>query len=144
MSLEIGKQLSLNNGWSVTPQAQLSYANVDFDTFTSGATVVSLKDGESVKGRLGLDVAQEGAVNMATSGSSKVYGLATCITSSQAKAGLMSRAPISATALIGCLVKLALVALITGPENTRYSVKYPPPPASRALAMIPSSKAPLA
>ncbi len=144
VSLEIGKQLSLNNGWSVTPQAQLSYANVDFDTFTSGATVVSLKDGESVKGRLGLDVAQEGAVNMATSGSSKVYGLATCITSSQAKAGLMSRAPISATALIGCLVKLALVALITGPENTRYSVKYPPPPASRALAMIPSSKAPLA
>ncbi|MFC7399615.1 autotransporter outer membrane beta-barrel domain-containing protein [Chelatococcus sp. GCM10030263] len=59
-SLETGKRIDLNDGWSVTPQVQISYRSVDFDTFQDvfGA-VVSLQDGESLLGRLGVSLDHE-------------------------------------------------------------------------------------
>jgi len=55
LSLEAGRKTALGGGWSLTPQAQLAYAAVDFDRFTDrfGATV-SLRKGDSLKGRLGI------------------------------------------------------------------------------------------
>jgi fibronectin-binding autotransporter adhesin len=55
LSLEAGQRIGLDPNWTVTPQAQLVYAEVDFDSFTDGfGTAVSLDDGDSLKGRLGL------------------------------------------------------------------------------------------
>jgi fibronectin-binding autotransporter adhesin len=57
-SIEIGKVITIDPNWSLTPQAQLSYLWVDHDTFTDpyGARI-SLKDGGSVEGRVGLSAA---------------------------------------------------------------------------------------
>lgn len=55
LSAETGKRITLNDRWSVTPQAQLVYSNVDFDNFTdqyNGA--VSLHKGDSLQGRIGI------------------------------------------------------------------------------------------
>jgi fibronectin-binding autotransporter adhesin len=54
-SAEAGKRYAVGNGWSLTPQAQLSYAKAEFDGFTDrfGATV-SLRTGDSLLGRAGL------------------------------------------------------------------------------------------
>jgi fibronectin-binding autotransporter adhesin len=55
LSVEPGYRLALSQNWSVTPQAQLVYARVGFDDFADpfGARV-SLKDGDSLTGRVGL------------------------------------------------------------------------------------------
>ncbi|WP_448146194.1 autotransporter family protein [Labrys miyagiensis] len=56
-SLEIGKRFELGSGWSVVPQAQLAYTHVDFDSFTDiNSSRVTLGDGDSLRGRLGLRV----------------------------------------------------------------------------------------
>ncbi|WNV09578.1 autotransporter outer membrane beta-barrel domain-containing protein [Tardiphaga sp. 709] len=54
-SAEAGKRFFVGNGWSLTPQAQLSYSKAEFDRFTDrfGAPV-SLRDGDSLLGRAGL------------------------------------------------------------------------------------------
>ncbi|MGO4737270.1 autotransporter outer membrane beta-barrel domain-containing protein [Bosea sp. 2KB_26] len=53
--LELGQRIALNGAWSLIPQAQLTYSRVTADSFTDpfGARV-SLGDGDSLKGRLGL------------------------------------------------------------------------------------------
>ena len=53
-SIEAGRRIAEGN-WSLTPQAQLAYASVDFDDFTDpyGANV-SLDSGDSLKGRIGM------------------------------------------------------------------------------------------
>ena len=57
LSLESGKRLMLNEQWSVTPQAQLVYSNVDFDSFNDVFDArVSLDRGDSLQGRVGLSV----------------------------------------------------------------------------------------
>ncbi|CAM4286055.1 Autotransporter domain-containing protein [Bordetella tumbae] len=55
LGVETGKRIGLGNGWGVTPQAQLQYSSVDFDSFTDpyGARV-SLESGDSLLGRLGV------------------------------------------------------------------------------------------
>ncbi|APY15261.1 autotransporter outer membrane beta-barrel domain-containing protein [Brucella sp. 10RB9214] len=55
LSVEGGKHIALGSAWSLTPQAQLVYSNVDFDDFIDvfGAHV-SLDKGDSLQGRLGL------------------------------------------------------------------------------------------
>ncbi len=60
--IEAGKRIALRGDWTVTPQAQLIYASVDFDSFTDplGAQV-SAGDGQSLPGRLGVSVDQERA-----------------------------------------------------------------------------------
>ncbi|MBR1213918.1 autotransporter outer membrane beta-barrel domain-containing protein [Bradyrhizobium sp. JYMT SZCCT0180] len=54
-SAETGKRFGVGNGWSLTPQAQLSYSKVAFESFADrfGAQV-SLRDGDSLLGRAGL------------------------------------------------------------------------------------------
>ncbi|MET2832666.1 autotransporter outer membrane beta-barrel domain-containing protein [Mesorhizobium shangrilense] len=72
LSLEAGRKIGLDGAWSLTPQAQLAYASVDFDAFTDpfGANV-SLRRGDSLKGRLGAALNYD-----AQATGSHVYGIA--------------------------------------------------------------------
>ena len=55
LSLEAGQRLELGHDLNLTPQAQLAYSSVNFDSFTGPAgEKVSLSNGDSLKGRLGL------------------------------------------------------------------------------------------
>ncbi|EHK64120.1 outer membrane autotransporter [Achromobacter arsenitoxydans SY8] len=60
LSVETGKRYGLGNGYAVTPQMQLVYSRVDFDSFNDpfGAQV-SLRDADSLRGRFGLAVDHE-------------------------------------------------------------------------------------
>ncbi|WEK50860.1 MAG: autotransporter outer membrane beta-barrel domain-containing protein [Candidatus Kaistia colombiensis] len=60
LSVEVGKELAVAKGWTVTPQAQLAYASVDFDDMTDpfGAEI-SLRKGESLKGRVGAALGRD-------------------------------------------------------------------------------------
>src|SRR5690606_1452417 len=55
LSIEGGQKIALGPNWSVTPQAQLAYSEVNFDDFTNvfGASV-GLDRANSLKGRLGI------------------------------------------------------------------------------------------
>jgi fibronectin-binding autotransporter adhesin len=53
-SLEGGKRFALGGAWSVTPQAQLSYASVSANFTDRFGTPVSLADATSLLGRLGI------------------------------------------------------------------------------------------
>jgi outer membrane autotransporter protein len=55
LSLEAGKRIDLDASWSLTPQAQLVWSSVKFDTFEDawGASVTS-RNGDSLNARLGL------------------------------------------------------------------------------------------
>ena len=79
LSSEIGKRFTINEHWSLTPQAQLHYSNVDFDSFTDvfGADV-SRERAASLQGRLGFSAEyqkswhnEQGGLNR-----SSVYGIA--------------------------------------------------------------------
>lgn len=72
LSLEAGRKIALDATWSLTPQAQLAYASVDFDAFTDpfGANV-ALRQGDSLKGRLGAAVNYD-----ADASGNHVYGIA--------------------------------------------------------------------
>ncbi|MCO6177495.1 autotransporter outer membrane beta-barrel domain-containing protein [Ciceribacter sp. RN22] len=60
LSIEAGKRIGLSGDWTVTPQAQLVYSSVDFDSFTGpNGELVSLEDGDSLRGRLGLSVERD-------------------------------------------------------------------------------------
>ncbi|WP_273794280.1 autotransporter outer membrane beta-barrel domain-containing protein [Brucella intermedia] len=60
LSLEGGKRIAIDPAWSLTPQAQLVYSNVDFDAFTDVfGSRVSIDRGESLQGRLGLTLDHE-------------------------------------------------------------------------------------
>jgi len=56
LSLEVGRIFDFNQHWSLTPQAQLSYSRVNFDSFTDiqNSVIVNEKDYEGLEGRLGL------------------------------------------------------------------------------------------
>jgi outer membrane autotransporter protein len=56
-AIESGKLIGIGNGWSITPQAQLTYSAVDFFTFADrfGASV-SLDNADSLLGRAGIAV----------------------------------------------------------------------------------------
>lgn len=59
-SLETGKRFERGNGLTLTPQAQLIYSSVSFDRFRDAlGAPVSLDDGESLRGRLGLSLDKE-------------------------------------------------------------------------------------
>lgn len=56
-SLESGKRIGVGNGWSLTPQGQLAYSKVDFDSFADRfGALVSLHSADSLLGRAGLSV----------------------------------------------------------------------------------------
>ncbi len=56
LSAEAGMKLPVRESWTVTPQAQLSYASVDFDGFSgpNGESVSLPDEAESLKLRLGI------------------------------------------------------------------------------------------
>ncbi|HEV2517474.1 MAG TPA: autotransporter outer membrane beta-barrel domain-containing protein [Devosia sp.] len=78
LSLEAGQQLALGGGWSVTPQAQLAYSSVDFETFDSYGSTVALKSGDSLLGRLGIsvDYETEWQDTASETGRTHLYGIA--------------------------------------------------------------------
>ncbi|OEO29210.1 autotransporter outer membrane beta-barrel domain-containing protein [Devosia insulae DS-56] len=61
LSLEAGQKIGLNDNWSLTPQAQLSYSAVRFNDFTDqyGGTVSLDDGGDTLVGRLGLSADYE-------------------------------------------------------------------------------------
>ncbi|MBV2144988.1 autotransporter-associated beta strand repeat-containing protein [Falsochrobactrum sp. TDYN1] len=55
LSIEAGQKIALQDGWSLTPQAQLAYSSVRFSRFTDPYSAeVSAGDGDRLLGRLGL------------------------------------------------------------------------------------------
>jgi fibronectin-binding autotransporter adhesin len=62
LSVEAGQKIGLDDNWSLTPQAQLSYSAVRFSDFTDQYDgTVSLSDGgDTLVGRLGLSADYEG------------------------------------------------------------------------------------
>lgn len=60
LSLEAGKQIELNDTWTLTPQGQLTYSSVTFDSFSDAFDVrVKMDRGDSFLGRLGLGVSRQ-------------------------------------------------------------------------------------
>ncbi|MGP4753324.1 autotransporter family protein [Agrobacterium pusense] len=57
LSVETGQKIDLGARWSLTPQAQFSYSSVRFNDFTDPyGAAVSLGDGDTLIGRLGLSI----------------------------------------------------------------------------------------
>ena len=56
LSLEVGRIFDLNQHWSLTPQAQIAYSCVNFDSFTDiqNSVIINEKDYVGLEGRLGL------------------------------------------------------------------------------------------
>ncbi|RAK26812.1 outer membrane autotransporter protein [Falsochrobactrum ovis] len=55
LSIETGKRITMDDHWSLTPQAQLVYSNVRFDSFTDQFNGhVSREKAASLQGRLGI------------------------------------------------------------------------------------------
>jgi fibronectin-binding autotransporter adhesin len=78
LSFEAGQRLTLGDGWSVTPQAQLSYSDVDFESFDSYGSTVALKSGDSLLARLGIsaDYETEWQDTTGEAGRTHLYGIA--------------------------------------------------------------------
>jgi len=79
LSVEAGRRIGIGRNWSITPQAQLSYSAVNFNSFadTFGAAISSQGDG-SLTGRLGLsaDFEQQSKGADGKAGRTHVYGIA--------------------------------------------------------------------
>ncbi|MEO5760113.1 MAG: autotransporter outer membrane beta-barrel domain-containing protein [Mesorhizobium sp.] len=60
LGIEAGRKIAIQGNWSLTPQAQLSYSSVDFDTFTDpyGALVSNARS-DTLISRLGLSADHE-------------------------------------------------------------------------------------
>ena len=79
LSVEAGQRFGLNEVWSVTPQTQLVYSRVDFDSFQDAwGAAVSLDRGASLQGRLGVTLDHETSWQNANGGMDRahVYGIA--------------------------------------------------------------------
>jgi outer membrane autotransporter protein len=79
LSGEIGQRITLNQHWTMTPQLQLIYLDTRFDSFTDRyGAAVSLSDGDSLRGRLGLAVEYQRRWKQADNTFSRVsaYGIA--------------------------------------------------------------------
>jgi outer membrane autotransporter protein len=62
LSMETGKKIALDPSWSLTPQAQLVYSSVDFESFDDAfGARVGLDNGDSLQGRLGVALDHENA-----------------------------------------------------------------------------------
>ena len=83
LSVEGGQRIELSNSLALTPQAQLVYSSVNFDDFTQtidgrDAADVSLLDGDSLRGRLGVTLDKETSwqADNGLLSRSNVYGVA--------------------------------------------------------------------
>jgi outer membrane autotransporter protein len=60
LSVETGQRLAIDETWSVTPQAQLNYTGVNFESFNDAFEAKIRNDGaDSLIGRLGFAVDRE-------------------------------------------------------------------------------------
>jgi fibronectin-binding autotransporter adhesin len=78
-SLEGGQRIAIGPRWTLTPQAQLVYSKVDFDRFTDPfGALVSLDQGDSLRGRLGLSADYDNIWKDVSGRTSRthVYGIA--------------------------------------------------------------------
>ncbi|MFD1227490.1 autotransporter outer membrane beta-barrel domain-containing protein, partial [Pseudochrobactrum kiredjianiae] len=78
LSLEGGKRIDLDDNWSLTPQAQLVWSSVKFDTFTDAwEASVSNRNGDSLNARLGLsaDYRNAWAASSGMIARSHLYGI---------------------------------------------------------------------
>jgi fibronectin-binding autotransporter adhesin len=79
LGAEVGRHIDMGAGYSLTPQAQVVYSSVDFDSFTDsfGARVSSGK-GDSLKTRIGVSVDRQDdwSDTAGKVGRSKLYGVA--------------------------------------------------------------------
>lgn len=79
LSVEAGKRITIDDRWSVTPQAQLQYSSVDFDDFTDAfGAEVSRRKGDSLLGRLGASIDYQNSWQNARglTDRSVIYGIA--------------------------------------------------------------------
>lgn len=79
VGLEVGHQVKLDDAWALTPQAQFSYASVDFDSFTDRfGSEIALESGDSLIGRLGLalDYQTDWQDAEGRAAATKLYGIA--------------------------------------------------------------------
>lgn len=79
LSLEAGQKFALDGKWTLTPQAQLSYSSVRFDSFTDPFdAAVSLDGSDMLTGRAGLSLGYENAWTGAENKviRSHIYGIA--------------------------------------------------------------------
>ncbi|OOO52553.1 autotransporter outer membrane beta-barrel domain-containing protein [Rhizobium laguerreae] len=79
LSIEAGQKVALTSQWSLTPEAQLAYSSVRFDSFTDAyGADVSLDDGDSLTGRLGIsaDFDSEWKDDAGKTSRSTLYGIA--------------------------------------------------------------------
>ena len=77
LSVESGKRIPISPQWSLTPQAQLSYSGIDFDSFNDsfGAKISSSK-GASLRGRLGVTLDHETQGGKDSTSRTHIYGIA--------------------------------------------------------------------
>jgi len=80
LGVEVGKRIPVGPGWTVTPQGQIFYSSVDFDSFTDpfGARV-SGDEGARAPVRVGVSLDQESAWRGAERGDPRrthFYGIA--------------------------------------------------------------------
>ena len=55
MSVEGGQRIAVDENWTLTPQAQLSWSSIDFNSYHDAFDAkVGLEDGSSLIGRIGL------------------------------------------------------------------------------------------
>ena len=79
LGVESGKRFALGGGFSLTPQAQLAYSAIDFDTFADRfGVLVSLDRAESLLGRAGVSLDHQNTWRDASGQfvRSDVYGIA--------------------------------------------------------------------
>lgn len=77
LSVESGKRIPISPQWSLTPQAQLSYSGVDFDSFNDSFNArVSSNKGASLRGRLGVTLDHETQGGKDSMSRMHVYGIA--------------------------------------------------------------------
>lgn len=83
LSIETGRRFAASGPWSITPQVQLVYSSVNFDSFDDrfGAEV-SLDKGDSLTGRFGLALDREESWQKADgqSARARLYGIANLYT----------------------------------------------------------------
>ncbi len=77
LSVESGKRIPISQQWSLTPQAQLSYSGVDFDSFNDPFNAkVSSNKGASLQGRLGITLDHEARGGKDSTSRTHIYGIA--------------------------------------------------------------------